>query len=363
MKLINIKILFNIIISTMFSLLIISCSEEQIITENGTPVIEKIIKNPTYVGDTITIYGSYLRDAGLDSYVQFINGINGKVDTIIHSTKCLQWTVSKVKLIVPLATSTKINLVCKGDTTNNLEITINRLPELKTVEISSGKFLIGSYFGLKDEQPPHEIEISKPLIVSIFEINQFFYEQVSGNNPSLMKDHSLPVDSLNWIDAINFCNQLSVIDGLIPAYTIFGENVKWDTNASGWRLPTEAEWEYLCRANDTSDYSGSTDLNSVGWYSMNSGLKSHPSGLKKPNLFGLYDMHGNLWEWCWDYYNSDYYAISPYTNPVGPNTGTRHIARGGSYGDGNSLARASNRFFPGNPIERTGFRIVRTKFN
>jgi formylglycine-generating enzyme required for sulfatase activity len=349
-------LIYNSFILQLFFLL--SCSDDPFISENGSPSIISIVNKNTFVNDTITIYGENLGDPGLNSYVVF-TGSNK--DTIIHSSKCLQWTVSKVKLIVPNTNSTRINLVCNSINTDFLEIIINKLPDLATVEIAPGKFLMGSIFGLKDELPVHEIEISSTLIVSKYEINQFYYMQVMGTNHSIIKDNRLPVDSISWIDAIIFCNKLSEISNLQPAYTFFGENVKWDTIANGWRLPTEAEWEYLCRAGDTSDYSGSDDLSKIGWYNMNSGLKSHPSGLKQANKFGLFDMQGNLWEWCWDYYSSEYYSKSDYKNPKGPDTGVRHIARGGSYGDGNSLCRSSNRFFPINAIERTGIRIVRTK--
>lgn len=346
-----------LIIIVCFSLLN-SCSEDSLINENQSPKIISIQEKDTFVGDTVVIYGENLGDADLKSYVVFSGGTS---DTIIHSSNCILWTFSKVKLIVPITNSTRINLVCKGKNTDFLEIFINLLPELETVEIPSGIFLMGSEFGLKDELPVHKVEIKQSIIVSKFEINQFYFKQVMNLNPSIIKDNRLPVDSISWIMAIEFCNKLSELTNLKPVYTFFGENVKWDTTSEGWRLPTEAEWEYMCRAGDTSDYSGSKDLNEVGWYNMNSGLKSHPSGLKKANSFGLYDMHGNLWEWCWDFYSSDYYQNSPVVSPKGPVSGVRHIARGGSYGDGNSNCRSSNRFIPNNSIIKTGIRIVRNK--
>lgn len=333
-----------------------SCnSTNTFIEESGKPQIDYIINNPTYVGDTITIFGNNFGDRSLESFVKFNDS------TIIHYSTCLKWTISQIKFVVPNISADSINVIVKSDTSNKLKIIINRLPELKTVEVPAGNFVMGSEFGAMDEQPVHQVQISRNLIVSQFEINQFYYFQVTGQNPSIRKDNRLPVDSITWIDAVNFCNQLSLLQGLTPSYIISGDKAKWDTTSNGWRLPTEAEWEYLCRAGETYDYSGSPDLNNDGWYNLNSGLHSYPSGLKLPNAFKLYDMHGNVWEWCWDFYDSKYYSQSPLVNPTGPSSGTRHVARGGSYGDGNSLARASNRYFPDDGTIRTGIRIVRNK--
>lgn len=325
------------------------------ITESGKPHIDGIINNPTFVGDTITIFGNNFGDRDLASFVIFNDS------TIIHSSKCLKWTISQIKFVVPNTSADTLFVIVKSDTSNKTKIIINRLPELNTVEVLAGTFNMGSEFGAMDEQPVHSVQITHNLIVSRFEITQFYYYQVTGQNPSIIKDNRLPVDSVTWIQAIDFCNKLSQIQGLTPAYVISGDIAKWDTTANGWRLPTEAEWEYLCRAGETYDYSGSSDLNQDGWYNLNSGLHSYPPGLKVPNAFGLYDMHGNVWEWCWDFYGSNYYAQSPSINPVGPANGIRHTARGGSYADGNSLARASNRYFPDDGILRTGIRIVRNK--
>jgi hypothetical protein len=323
---------YYILLLLVVTMLISACSENELITEEGNPKINYISPNPTFVGDTISIYGENLGNPGLESYIVLSGALK---DTIIHSTKCLQWTISKVTFVVPMTTAVRVNLVCNGTNTDFLDITIKRLPDLMTSEVPSGSFIMGSIFGLKDELPEHKVEITKPLIVSVYEINQFYYYQVMRENNSKYKDNRLPADSITWIKAIEFCNNLSILQGLKPVYTIFGENAQWDTTADGWRLPTEAEWEYICRAGDTNDYSGSTDLNKVGWYNMNSGLKPHPSGMKQKNAFGLYDLHGNLWEWCWDFYDSQYYEKAPAKNPKGPDAGSKHIARGGSYMDGN----------------------------
>ncbi len=181
-----------------------------------------------------------------------------------------------------------------------------------------------------------------------------------GNNPSTIKSDMLPVNNVNWLDAVKFCNNLSKMSNLDTAYIISGSLVLWDTLSNGWRLPTEAEWEYACRAGSTGDYHSSS-LNSAGWYSDNSGNNLKPS--KSPNNFGLYDMHGNLWEWCFYFYQDNYYTYIKDTNPKGPTNGNRRVLRGGAYDQGANYARSANRTIPENLNGNTGIRIVRTKLN
>ncbi len=344
---------FSHFITVLLLLFIVSCSNENIINEQGKPKIDKVIPEDTWVGDTLIIYGSYFGDPSITSFIKFDN------QNIINSKQCLKWTTSQIKVIVPLTNTNKIIVIVDKDTSNSYPIKISRLPKIECVEIANGSFVMGSNNGLIDEKPLHTVQISQSFLISINEINQFIYEQVMGVNPSIVKDYSLPVDSINWIDAIQFCNKLSEIDSLKPVYKFFGENVEWDSSANGWRLPTEAEWEYACKAGKAGEYSNDWLLDDLGWYNMNSGLHSHPSGRKRANDWGLYDMNGNLWEWCWDFYSADYYKTSPASDPTGPKSGVRHIARGGSWNDGNFFCRAANRFYPDNSIHSTGFRIVR----
>ncbi len=192
-------------------------------------------------GDTLTIYGSYFGDPSITSYIKFDD------QNIINSKQCLKWTISQIKVIVPLTATNRIIAIVDNDTSNSYPIKISRLPKIECVEITNGSFIMGSNNGLIDEKPLHTVQISQSFLISIYEINQFIYEQVMGVNPSIVKDYSLPVDSINWIDAIQFCNKLSEIDSLKPAYKFFGENVVWDKSANGWRLPTEAEWNTLAK--------------------------------------------------------------------------------------------------------------------
>ena len=140
----------------------------------------------------------------------------------------------------------------------------------------------------------------KKWMMSKTEITQAVYKAIMGENPSCFKGDSLPVENVSWYDAVEFCNRLSKKAGLEPAYSINGRTVKWDRNASGFRLPIVEDWQYAARGGENYVYSGSNNLDEVGWYNKNSEGKTHPVAQKKPNGYGLYDMRGNVREWCWD---------------------------------------------------------------
>ncbi len=174
------------------------------------------------------------------------------------------------------------------------------------------------------ERPVHHVKISSGFYMGKFELTQEQYLEVMEENPSCYSGFSLPVECVCWDDAVNFCNRLSQMEGKI------------------YRLPTEAEWEYACRAGTRTcfyygdDYSGS-QLARYAWYEDSSGGRPHPVGKKIPNAFGLYDMHGNLWEWCSDWYDAEYYSSSITVDPQGPESYSIHgirkekVLRGGSY--------------------------------
>jgi formylglycine-generating enzyme required for sulfatase activity/predicted Ser/Thr protein kinase len=214
--------------------------------------------------------------------------------------------------------------------------------KLEMVEIPAGSFKMGSTNGSDDEKPVHDVTISKPFEMGKYEVTQAQWQAVMGNNPSDFKGcNSCPVERVSWDDVQEFINKL---------------NAKND--GYEYRLPTEAEWEYACRAGTTGDYAG--NLDSMAWYGENSGGKTHPVGTKQPNAWGLYDMHGNVWEWCQDWYGA--YSSNAVIDPTGAISGSYRVFRGGSW-RGNAAGLRSAYRGNSSPVYRydsLGFRLVRT---
>jgi len=155
-------------------------------------------------------------------------------------------------------------------------------------------------------------------------------------NPFFKIDDNMPVVCISWYDAINFCNWLSIKEGFESVYNINSDNIKCDFTKNGYRLPTEAEWEYAAhggKKTNNYEYSGGNNLEDVAWYYDNARNTVHPVGIKKPNELGLYDMTGNVWEWCWDWYSNNYYNDNDKYDPKGPDIGTKRVIRGGSFAD------------------------------
>lgn len=223
------------------------------------------------------------------------------------------------------------------------------------VLIKGGEFLMGSpesepWRG-KDEVQ-HKVTVSD-FYMSPYELTQKEYQEITGKNPSNFKGENLPVENITWLDAVAYCNARSTKEGLTPVYTLQGNNVTWDKAANGYRLPTEAEWEYACRANTTTPFNTENSIsvdesNYYGHYPYQieenyfnqSKLTTKPGTYRertvavnsfKPNKFGLYNMHGNVNEWVWDYYGA--YSTAAVTNPTGPEQGSLKVYRGGGWND------------------------------
>ena len=233
------------------------------------------------------------------------------------------------------------------------------------VLVEAGSFQMGSTDGDADEKPVHSVTITKSFYMSQYEVTQKQWREVMGTSPSKFKGDDLPVEQVSWYDAVEYCNKLSRKEGLTPCYSGSGENIRCDFSANGYRLPTEAEWEYAARGGTKSGsytYSGSNTVDGVGWYSGNSGNKTHAAGQKQPNELGLYDMSGNVWEWCWDWYDKGYYASSLPTDPKGPSGSSYRVSRGGSWYVSAQPLRAANRVndTPSRRNRRLGFRPLRT---
>ena len=234
----------------------------------------------------------------------------------------------------------------------------------ESVLLPPGSFMMGAKDDDSDawnpEKPRHEVELSSGFWLMSTPVTQDLYEALMGNNPSEFKGGRRPVEKVSWYDAVKCANALSRKQGLKEVYTIDGENVEADWSANGWRLPTEAEWEYAARAGTDFKYSGSNNLDEVGWYDDNSGDETHPVGEKKANGWGLYDMSGNVWEWVWDWYGD--YPFSKQTDPKGSNSDSYRVLRGGSWNSDAGYARVSFRSYnaPSNRYDYLGFRFSRS---
>ena len=215
------------------------------------------------------------------------------------------------------------------------------------VYVSGGTFTMGATSeqgsdAYDSEKPVHSVYVSSFYICK-YEVTQELWQAIMGSNPSYFKGDRKPVEEVSWNDCKSFISKLNSLTGKL------------------YRLPTEAEWEYACRGGNRSQgykYSGSNNLSSVAWYTDNSGSTTHEVGQKSPNELGIYDMSGNVWEWCSDLY--DEYNSSPQTNPTGASSGSNRVERGGSWCYNARICRSSRRcsFTPGYRGINLGLRLA-----
>jgi formylglycine-generating enzyme required for sulfatase activity len=256
------------------------------------------------------------------------------------------------------------------------------------VRIAGGTFTMGSpasEAGRVDDEMQHSVTISKPFYIGKYEVTQKEWVEAMGSNPSRFKGDNLPVERVSWYDAIEYCNKRSEREGLTPAYTIDkarsdGSNtdgsdtvkwvVAWNRSANGYRLPTEAEWELACRAGTaTPFYTGNNITTNHANYDGNYPYNNNAKGVYRkktwavgsgtPNPWGLYDMSGNVWEWCWDWYGS--YGSGAQSDPAGASSGHFRVLRGGSWSNTAGSARSARRGgnTPSSRYIYLGFRLVR----
>jgi formylglycine-generating enzyme required for sulfatase activity len=234
---------------------------------------------------------------------------------------------------------------CAPSSATGMEVTL----------IEAGTFEVGSTAGSSDEAPVHTVEITQDFCLGTYEVTQAEWQEVMRSNPSYFSetgggsacDGDCPVESVSWNDVQAFITALNDREG-----------------TTAYRLPTEAEWEYAARAGTTTEWSwGSSDAvaGDYAWYASNSGSTTHAVGGKLANPWGLYDVHGNVWEWVQDWYDSGYYITSPSTDPTGPASGSFRVWRGGSWLNAASNLRSANRdrYTPGDRFNFLGFRLLR----
>ncbi|MGC9326308.1 MAG: formylglycine-generating enzyme family protein [Candidatus Hinthialibacter sp.] len=239
--------------------------------------------------------------------------------------------------------------------------------ELQMVKIPAGAFWMGSPVGeprRSTDEFQHFVKLTKDFYIGKYEITQAQYEAVMGVNPSFFQHQpNYPVERVSWYDGVKFCNRLSEMKGYKTVYDLGVLTADW--NADGFRLPTEAEWEYACRSGAASafywgDDPNYTEIDLYAWYDLNSEGRLHEAGLKLPNAWGLFDMSGNVWEWCHDWYGL--YDVHDATDPKGMASGEIRVWRGGNWGDEAMYCRSASRdgWKPKSADPYLGFRIVRT---
>jgi serine/threonine protein kinase len=248
--------------------------------------------------------------------------------------------------------------------------------EVHMVKIPSGEFLMGSPADESGagsmEKPEHLVKISKPFLLGKFEVTVGQFNAVmnetrpAADSSSAKPADLLPVSGLSWLDAIKFCNRLSERNGCKPFYRVEGGKVSVHRGSNGYRLPTEAEWEYACRANSKSKWHFGDDaaqLVDFAWISGNSKGVIQPVGKKKPNAFGLFDMHGNVPEWCWDRFDPAYYSKSEAIDPPGSSSGDLRVFRGGGVTNSPLQTRSASRIPLGmryGVLNDVGLRVARS---
>ncbi len=242
------------------------------------------------------------------------------------------------------------------------------------IKIPAGRFYMGS--SLREpgnDEIRHPVILSHSFLVGMTEVTQGQWKAVMDNNPSHFVNcgDQCPVESISWIDAIKFCNRLSKKEGLSPCYHRVDKSISWDRKCTGYRLPTEAEWEYLARSGTTGPFSTGDCLSTdKANYNGNKPIPECPKGQYREtpvhvgsfdkNAWGLFDMHGNVWEWVWDWKGD--YSSDSVTDPNGPDIGTYRIYRGGSWKSNIRLCRSFDRVgsLPGARYNDLGFRLARS---
>ena len=293
---------------------------------------------------------------GQHSYIVFCDGYESEEGTVklkASAPSNLQITLTKEATAIQQSTVSQPIVaqqpVAQTPITNgdNISIPVKDGISIEMVRVEAGTFTMGAISEMKDpwddEKPAHQVTLTNDYYIGKYEVTQALWQAVMGNNPSNFKGDDLPVDKVSWDDCQEFISKLNRLTG------------------KTFRLPTEAEWEYAARGGKKSrgyQYGGSNNISDVAWYDSNSGYKTHAVGSKQANELGIYDMSGNVWEWCQDWKGS--YSSSSQVNPTGANSGSDRVGRGGSWFSFAGGCRSSCRFSstPDSRINFLGLRLV-----
>ncbi len=292
----------------------------------------------------------------------------------LSSQYVLMWSDNEIKFKVPSDISPgiyELYIMVNGVKSNVKDFTVieenNPKPKIcEMVEIKAGNFEMGGQNEAYSSLPIHTVTITYDFYMSKYEITQAQWKKASDTYPNYLPDDvgdNKPATQLDWFTIVKWCNAASERDGFEPCYTINGEEVTCDFTKNGYRLPTEAEWEYACRAGTSGDYYFTNTLDDNAWYSSNSGKHLNEVGKKQANQWGLYDIYGNAAEWCWDWFSE--YSENSEIDPRGPNSGDGNgkIIRGGSAQSSEASVNSWYRMDL-SPVMRermVGFRVVRKK--
>ncbi|PID30645.1 MAG: hypothetical protein CR982_00925 [Candidatus Cloacimonadota bacterium] len=366
------RFLFMVLSLLLMGVFFISCSNSSTESSNEAPVITILSPSDSSsltIGYTVLVKISiqddgkiekgdlYLDDQPLTSFTASDYEYNWSISTDLSIGE--HFLRAFVRDSEGLTDSSEIGVVLNNFAVND-----------KMVLVEGGQFQMGDYFdkGYDDETPVHSVELNS-FFMGKHEVTQDEYSSLMNSNPSNFLGDNRPVEKVSWYEAIEYCNKLSELEGFDKCYSGSGDDIVCDFRKNGYRLPTEAEWEYAARGGihyvDSLSYSGcnkKSELEQYSWYYSTSNGKTRHVESKLPNQLGLYDMSGNVWEWCWDWYNGTYYSYIPIVNPEGPLSGSCRVIRGGSWHDKAKSCRVADRnlFYPSDAINTLGFRVVRS---
>lgn len=341
----------------------IRTAPDGIVENNLSFTGEKSIGTPETSGNHST--NAYIRTAPDGIVESNLPYKNARVSpTEITGRSLVTTEVSNTTNFVTTSTATIISKKKEEDrmTSNNSLFEMDSF-----VLISSGSFYLGAESRNKRaeliEKPQIRVKITKDFLIGKYPVTQKLWVKVMKNNPSNFQGEDNPVERVNWFDCINFCNKLSQLEGLETCYETVEGQVHFKIGANGYRLPTEAEWEYVAKGGGSFT---PQHLERYGWVASNSNKRTHPVGLKEPNNLGVYDMIGNVWEWCVDSADGD--AYKSYTkkklivDPMIVSASKKRVSRGGCWQTKSQNLRITTRAFPkkGSRYDDMGFRLVRT---